>query len=204
MLSSESELDKALLQERLAKLTGGIAKLRVIGASSGELKERRDRAEDAVCAVRGALKHGCLYGGGFGLVYVVSKLPSTLVNDQILKPAMMEPVFRLLSNVGVLPSEVNRVLAPLKASAEHFDQTGIAIVYDAANNRHANAANASIYDSTPAVIEAIRNSISIATLLGTLGGVVVFPRDDAFERSDARDESDFKRNADWNPADERP
>lgn len=204
MENAESELDKALLQERLAKLTGGVAKLKVIGASSGELKERRDRAEDAVCAVRGALKHGCLYGGGFGLVYASGKLDTTLVNEKILKPAMLEPVKRLLRNVGVREEALDETIQPIKNSAAEFDQTGVAIVFNAAEAEHVNAAEAGIFDSTPAVLEAMRNSISIATLLGTLGGVVVFPRDEAFERVDARDEADFKRNSSYNPSDERP
>jgi hypothetical protein len=60
-----------------------------------------------------------------------------------------------------------------------------------------------VYDSIPAVRESIKNSLSIATLLGTLGGAVVFPRDSEFERSEARDTAEFNRNAGINPADER-
>lgn len=234
--NAESELDRSLLQERLAKLTGGIAKLRVIGASNGELRERRDRAEDAVCAVRGALKHGCLFGGGWGLMYCRSKLPDTDVCNEILRPALLEPVRRLLSNSGITEQSVirrpstllqkilsqgptpiqanntiNSILSRLNASASNPNleiNSGLlssgAEVFDAANQVFVNAVEAGIFDSVPAVIEAIRNSISIATLLGTLGGVVVFPRDEEFERQDARDAQDYLRNANYNPADDRP
>jgi hypothetical protein len=60
-----------------------------------------------------------------------------------------------------------------------------------------------ILDSLPAVKEALKNSISIATLLGTLGGCVVFPRDKDVDKTEGRDYNDFMRNANYNPADER-
>ncbi len=196
----ESDLDKLLLQERLGKLTGGIAKLRVIGASNGELKEKRDRAEDAVCAVRGAIKHGCLPGGGWVLLKVISLLDSTdPVMREVLKPALMEPVFRLLFNCGMNESEAARVIDPILQAMKE----GRVLVYDAMEDKHGDPVDLGVLDSTPAVLEAIRNSISIAALLGTLGGTVVFSRDVALERSEARDTQEWMRNANVNEADER-
>ena len=76
-------------------------------------------------------------------------------------------------------------------------------VYDFAAHRWVGAFEAGVLDSTPAVLEAVRNSLSIASILGTLGGVVVFPRDHAFERRQAEGQADYIA-ATSNPADERP
>ena len=196
----ESELDRILLQERLGKLTGGIAKLRVVGASNGELKEKRDRAEDAVCSVRGAIKHGCLPGGGWALLKAAAGLDDNPINECVLKPALIEPVARLLSNCGMDDHEIQMTLNPILAGLRE----GKTIVYDAMERRHGDAVELGVLDSTPAVVEAIRNSISIASLLGTLGGTVVFARDVELERSEARDTNEWIRTANHNPADERP
>lgn len=201
--NAASEFDRILLQERYGKLTGGIAKLRVLGASNGELKEKRDRAEDAVCAVRGAIKHGCLPGGGWTLMRAVKALneryPGDPVIDQILKQALMEPVYRLLFNCGQTESEIQTTLEPIIQGMREDK----AIVYDAMSGTHGDPIKLGILDSTPAVLEAVRNSISIASLLGTLGGTVVFARDAALERSEASATQDWMRNANGNEADER-
>ena len=186
-----SEYDKILLQERLGKLTGGIAKLRVIGASNGELKEKRDRAEDAVCAVRGAIKHGCLPGGGWTLLKVISLLEDNSINTNVLKPALMEPVYRLLFNCGMTDDEVQKVIDPILLAMKD----GKTLVYDALDNKHGDAIEMGILDSTPAVLEAIRNSISAASNLSTLGGIICFRRDDQLEREEARATSSFMRDS---------
>lgn len=196
----ESELDRMLLQERIAKLSGGIAKLKVIGASNGELKEKRDRAEDAVCAVRGTIKHGCVPGGGWVLMKLCNLLPRDPITDSVLRPALMEPVYRILTNCGIVDDEEwKSVLAPILIGIA----SNKTVVYDALEGRHVDAFTGGILDSTPAVLEAIRNSISIASLLGTLGGAVVFKRDLELERSEAQVTQQFLRDANTNPADER-
>ena len=200
LLKPESEYDARLIQERLGKLTGGIAKLRVIGASNGELKEKRDRAEDSVCAVRGAIKHGCLPGGGWALMKVVSKLEDTNpINAEILKPALMEPIRRLLSNCGLSEDEFKGILDPILQGL----RDGKKIVYDALEQVHGDAIDLGVLDSTPAVLEATRNSISCSSQLGTLGSICVFNRDEELERTEARATSDFIRQANTNEADER-
>lgn len=199
----EGQLDAILLQERLGKLGGGIAKLRVVGSSNGELKEKRDRADDAVCAVRGAIKHGCLPGGGWTLLRCIRELtrayPGDPVMNKVLKPALLEPVMRLLSNCGMSETESMKTLEPVLRGISE----GKTVVYDAMEDRHGDAVELGILDSTPAVVEAVRNSISIASQLGTLAAIIAFPRDAAFERSEARDTADFIRNANTNEADER-
>lgn len=198
-----SEYDKILLQERLAKLTGGIAKLRVVGSSNGELREKCDRADDAVCAVRGAIKHGCLPGGGWGLLKATAELfklyPEDLVVKEVLGPALGEPVMRLYHNCGMTDDEIARILTPINAGCSGGEK----VVYDLMEDRHGDPVELGILDSAPAVIEAIRNSLSIAAQMGTVCGVVVFPRDGELERKEALDVQEWLRNANINPADER-
>lgn len=197
----ESQLDAILTNERKAKLTGGIAKLHVIGASNGELKEKKDRAEDAVCAVRGALKNGCLPGGGWALLKLIWTLPSDPINDEILKPALLAPFERLVSNSGVTqPEEFKAILDPIMAGIVD----GQTIVYDFLNQKHVDAFEGGVLDSTPAVREALRNSMSIATQAGTLGGIIVFARDHELERKEAANTASWLRDASVNEADQRP
>lgn len=196
---ASSEYDRRVLQVRLGNLSGGIARLSVVGSSNGELKEKRDRVDDAVCAVRGAIRHGCLPGGGWALLKVSSMLSDDPINDKILKPALMEPVHRLLSNCGMSDNEIRTALTPVLEGIRDEKQ----VVYDAYNHVHGDALKLGVLDSTPAVLEAIRNSLSIASLLGTLGGTVVFVRDSALERSEARATQEWMRNANLNEADER-
>jgi chaperonin GroEL len=183
-----SKLDATILQERIGKVSGGIAKLRVVGPSTGDVKERRDRADDAVCAVRGALKHGYLSGGGKTLVKLSTGLeyPSSHVRD-VLGPALLEPVQRMLSNAGLDSDAIKTII--FKLSTEKTK------VFDAMEMEYVEPLEGGILDSTPAVLEAIRNSIGIATVLGTLGGAVVFPRDKEFERREAKEAHDYLRDS---------
>jgi len=197
--SAESELDRRILQERLGKVTGGIAKLRVVGASNGELREKKDRADDAVCAVRGAMKHGVLPGGGWALRKLSSKMMGTPVLEEILAPALLVPVERLYRNAGLNEVECLSLVATKTLPDS-------AATYDCLNMQWVDAFDAGLLDSTPAVLEALRNSVSIASLLGTLGGVVVFQRDDEFERMEGKATADFHRDIEsgaMRPANER-
>jgi chaperonin GroEL len=196
----ESDADKIWLQERVGKLTGGIAKLHVVGSSNGELKEKAARAEDAVCAVRGAIRYGCLPGGGWMLLKLCSLLSDAdAVVSNVLKPALIVPVDRLLKNCGFNDNDIKRILSPVLEGL----RDGKTVVYDAYEHRHGDPVELGVLDSTPAVLEAIRNAISIASQLGTLGGTVVFHRDTQFERTEAHNAQDFERNANINEANER-
>lgn len=198
--NAESDLDLRLINERIGKLTGGIAKLKVIGASNGELKEKSDRAEDAVCAVRGAIKYGCLPGGGWTLLKIISALDSSdSIVREVLKPALMEPVGRLLTNCGFNDEEIKQALVPVLEGIA----SGQTVVYDCFNHKHVDPVEGGLLDSTPAVLEAVRNSISIASLLGTLGGAVVQLRDFQLDRKEAHDTQQWLRDANINEANER-
>lgn len=191
-----SQLDKLILQERAAKLSGGIARLKVIGSSHGETKERRDRAEDAVCGVRGAIASGILLGGGHSLLKLSLLVHEKCVEDGgavdvVLGHALLEPVYVLLENAGLTFEERGAIVKKLRGAIG----SGEGLIYDAASHEYVDAVEAGILDSYPAVCEAIRNSISIAALLGTLGGTIVFPRDIQLEQTEARDTANFLRDA---------
>lgn len=191
----ESQYEKIWIEERLAKLTGGIAKLIVSGASAGEIREKRDRAEDATCALRGAFKHGCIPGAGWGLIAchmlaataeAKTKEDETVVTE-VLQPALLQPIQRLMTNAGLNDDEVKQRIEEAFAGFEtEVDLTKVT-VWDGITDTFRPAIEAGIVDSLPAVVEALRNSISIATLLGTLGGTVVFQRDVQVERQDSSD-----------------
>jgi chaperonin GroEL len=168
----------------------------VVGSSTGDIRERKDRADDAVRAVQGALKAGVLPGGGWTLLKLVDTLTESYANTdgvvgdivrEVICPALREPFIKLVQNVGLTQEEFKGIEP--KVSADN-DQ-----VWDAANNEMVDAFESGILDSVPAVLEAIRNSVAIATLLGTLGGVVVFNRDAQMELEEARAALDFDKNS---------
>ena len=202
---AESAMDASFMKERLAKLSGGIAKLKVIGSSNGELKERRDRAEDSVCAVRGAIQSGALIGGGWTLAHLAEILPDTQVCNDIISPALSEPIEVLWRNSGVPEDQVLGIRDRVCKSVT--DLTGYpkaTEIFDAARGEFCNALAWGILDSTPAVRDAIKNAISNATLLGTLGGCIVQPRDREVELKEARDAADWERIKGQNINDEHP
>ncbi len=206
--SAPSEYDARLMKERLACLTGGIAKLTVVGSSNGELRERKDRADDAVQAVKGAIRHGALPGGGWTLLRISTELAKRYPNNDIiakvLEPALEEPVVRLFENTGSSPADTRgRIQWLCNEITDGHDKARTARVLSLPSYEAVNATKAGLLDSTPAVLEAIRNSIGIATLNGTLGGIVVFERDEEHERSEAAANEDFVRNANVTPANER-
>ncbi len=206
------KLEKDSLQQRIGKLTGGIARLKVIGPSTGEIRERKDRADDAIRAIQGAVKHGCLPAGGYGLMSCINVLrtsnidveeyrqvhpswmfwktsiidvPSVLFDVLVL--SLEAPIRRLYANVGMNEQEVDSVLETLEDNAAN----DIPCIYNALSREWADAPSEGLMDSLPAVLEAVRNSLSIASLLGTLGGTVVFHRNEDMEMAEARHARQF-------------
>lgn len=172
----ESDYERRELQVRLGKLTSGIARLSIYAPTAGDTREKRDRADDAWCAIRGAIRHGVLPGGGFTLVKLSGDLAShasstkdlvTRAAANILSDALLEPVKKLYSNYGYNVDKVDQAVTALLTSN---DKT-----FDIMTQRW--VPKSDLLDSLPACLEAIRNSVSIASLLGTLGGVVSFYRD---------------------------
>ncbi len=203
--NSESAAEKMWFEERLGKITNGIAKLTIFGGSNGELKEAHDRCEDAVCAVRSAIGHGALPGGCRIAIDMANKLCEELPEGdparEVLMPSLISLPNRLLDNAGYNPEEAFEVLKTLMSDPE--------LVYDIENMRYGKAEELGLFDATRAVSESLSNAVSLANVLGTMGGLVCHPRDSEFERSEARADSEFDRavsnpNQFVNEANERP
>lgn len=198
--NAESEIEKTLLEERLGKLTKGIAKLKIFAATSGDLKERHDRCEDAVCAVRGSLRDGVLPGGCRMWLTLAKILQSSEEFPEeasfVLANSMLDTFNKMMSNAGYTEDEINEIAAKLFADDN--------LVYDVENQECGDAFDLGILDSTPAVVQAIRNAASIATILGTLGATICFPRDNDLERMESMENSQFLQQTQCsNPANER-
>lgn len=192
MKQSESKIEKILLEERLGKLTNGIAQLKIYGSSNAELKEKADRAEDAVCAVRAAISHGCLPGGCRVLINLLIGLLAETENKEIMQdvliPSLAAPFYKLLDNAGYNVDEQQEILGKLLENKD--------LVYDVENGVFGKAKDLGIFDATLAVEQALKNAVSIASVMGTLGGIVAFPRDGQLERQHALDEENFRQTLD--------
>lgn len=160
-----SDYDKEKLQERLAKLAGGVAVIKVGAATEIEMKEKKDRVEDALHATRAAVEEGIVAGGGVILLRaqeVVKQLMDTLVGDeklgaQIVFRALEEPMRVIVSNAGFEPSVVvNQVRL----------STG-AYGFDAKNGVYGDMVEAGIIDPAKVSRSALENAASIAGLLLT-------------------------------------
>jgi len=202
---SNSKIEKILLEEELGKITSGIAQLKVYGGSVGELKEKADRAEDAVCAVRAALTSGCLPGGGRVLLNLSEFLASKFSKDEVVLnvviPSLLTPFYKLLNNAGYNDDEVNDIVDKLVSDKK--------IVYNIESQEFGTPEEMGLFDATPAVVQALINAVSIASVMGTLGGIVCFKRDNEFETKAALEDIHFKKtleNAEFikNEANERP
>ena len=176
---SSSKVDEMDLNVRIGKISGGIAKLTVRDISDSQIRETKDRAEDAICAIRGAITKGILPGGCRILLDLSLKAAEDKKESikEILQPSFFEPFTWLLKNCGLNEDEMKKIILTLLDNKN--------IVYDALNSEFGNAFDLGILDSQPAVVEAIRSAISISSLLGTLGGIIVFGRDEDLERTKA-------------------
>lgn len=205
MAQAESQAEKLMLEERIGKITNGIAKLTIFGGSNGELKEAHDRCEDAVCAVRSAIGHGALPGGCRLAIDMSLKLAQELPEGdparEVLISSLMSLPQKLLDNAGYHDEEIGEVISKLVREED--------LVYDVENQLYGKAEELGLFDATKAVSESLSNAVSIANVLGTMGGMVCHPRDETFERSEARLDSEFTRavenpNQFTNEANERP
>lgn len=205
MNGAESQAEKIMLEERLGKITNGIAKLTIYGGSNGELKEAHDRCEDAVCAVRSTISHGAVPGGcrlAIDMaVKLLQELPEGHPSREVLAPSLLALPAKLLDNSGHNNDEIQEIISELIQNPDS--------VYDAENQRYGKPEDLGLFDATKAVSESLSNAVSIASVLGTCGGLVCYPRDDVFERSEAKADSEFMKttenpNQHVNEANERP
>lgn len=165
---STSEFDKEKLQERLAKLAGGVAVIKVGAATETELKERKLRMEDALNSTRAAVEEGIVSGGGTALINVYSKVADLeLEGDEktganIVLRALEEPVRQIAENAGL---EGSIVVERLKG-----EEAGIG--FDAANGEWVNMVDAGIVDPTKVTRSALQHAASVAAMFLTTEAVV--------------------------------
>ncbi|MCR9177541.1 MAG: chaperonin GroEL [Alphaproteobacteria bacterium] len=167
---TSSDYDREKLQERLAKLAGGVAVIRVGGATEIEVKERKDRVDDAMHATRAAVQEGILPGGGTALVYAIKALAKLkpVNNDQavgvnIVRRAMEAPARQIATNAGHDGSVVVGKLLESKDSDWGFD---------AQAGEFTNLVKAGIIDPTKVVRSSLQNAASVAALLITTEAMI--------------------------------
>jgi chaperonin GroEL len=172
---STSDYDREKLQERLAKLSGGVAVINVGAATETELKEKKARVEDALHATRAAVEEGIVPGGGVALIRAQSaldKLKGTedeKVGVEIVRRALEEPIRMIAQNAG---AEGSIVVARVKESKEkNFG-------YNAATDAYEDLVKAGVIDPTKVTRTALQNAASIAGLLLTTEAVVVEKKED--------------------------
>src|ERR1700680_2644563 len=165
-----SDYDREKLQERLAKLAGGVAVIRVGGATEVEVKERKDRVDDAMHATRAAVEEGILPGGGVALLRASEVLKKLrMQNDdqktgvEIVRKALSAPARQIASNAG----EDGSVIV-----GKILEKDQYAYGFDAQNGEYANLVSKGIIDPTKVVRAALQNAASIAGLLITTEAMV--------------------------------
>lgn len=168
---STSEFDKEKLQERLAKLSGGVAVIEVGAATETELKERKLRMEDALNATRAAVEEGIVSGGGSALVNVladVEKVVEDLTGEEkigarIILKALQEPLNQIAINAGLEGAVI----------VENVKKAGKGMGFDVLNEKYVNMIEAGIIDPTKVTRSALQNAASVAgTFLTTEAAVV--------------------------------
>jgi chaperonin GroEL len=165
-----SDYDREKLQERLAKLAGGVAVIRVGGATEVEVKERKDRVDDAMHATRAAVEEGIVAGGGVALLLatkVLSKLKpendDQKVGIDIVRRALQSPVRQIAENAGVDGSIVVGKL---------LESTTVNLGFDAQTGQYVDMLKAGIIDPTKVVRTALQDAASVAGLLVTTEAMV--------------------------------
>jgi len=165
---SDSEFDKEKLQERLAKLSGGVAVIKVGAATEVEMKAKKDKIEDALNATRAAVEEGIVAGGGVALIRALNALDDVKLKEDekigfnILKRALEEPLRQIAQNAG---KDGSVVAAEVKKGSGGFG-------YNAAADEYVDMFKAGIIDPTKVVRSALQNAVSAASMLLTTEAVV--------------------------------
>ena len=173
---TKSEFDKEKLQERLAKLAGGVAVIRVGASTETEMKEAKLRLEDALAATRAAVEEGIIAGGGSAYIHAskeVAKLATTLEGDEktganIILKALEAPLFRISANAGL---EGSVIINKVRES-----EPGIG--FDALNERYVDMVSEGILDPAKVTRSALQNATSVASTLLTTEAVVSTIKED--------------------------
>ena len=171
-----SDFDREKLQERLAKLAGGVAVIRVGAATETEMKEAKLRMEDALNATRAAVEEGVISGGGSAYIHAskeVKKLTETLIGDEktgaeIILKALEAPLYHISANAGLEGSVIiNKVR-----------ESEVGTGFDALNGEYVNMIDAGILDPAKVTRSALQNATSVASTLLTTESVVANIKED--------------------------
>lgn len=174
--TTTSEYDKEKLQERLAKLSGGVAVIRVGAATETEMKEKKLRMEDALNATKAAVEEGIIAGGGCSYVHAqpeVAKLIDSLTGDektgaQIVYKALEAPLYCIADNAGVEGSVV----------VNEIKNSEVGVGYDAMNDKYVDMVKAGILDPLKVSRSALQNATSVASTYLTTEAVVAEIKED--------------------------
>ncbi len=165
-----SDYDKEKLQERLAKLSGGVAVLKIGAATEVEMKEKKARVEDALHATRAAVEEGIVPGGGVAYLRAAGKLTNAKTGNEdqatgveIVRKALEEPIRQIVANAGV---EASVVVNKVKEGKDDFG-------FNAFNEQYENLVKSGVLDPTKVARTALENAASVAALLLTTEATVV-------------------------------
>ena len=173
--NTTSDYDKEKLQERLAKLSGGVAVLKIGAATEIEMKEKKARVEDALHATRAAVEEGIIAGGGVAFVRAISGLDKLKGENldqttgiKIIQKALSEPLKQIVNNAGLEGAVVlNKIL-------EGKDDFG----FNAATDKYEDLIKAGVIDPTKVARTALENAASVSSLLITTEAVVYEKKED--------------------------
>ncbi len=171
-----SEFDKEKLQERLAKLAGGVAVIRVGAATETEMKEAKLRMEDALNATRAAVEEGIISGGGSAYIHAAKKVAELVKNlegdektgAKVVLKAMEAPLFHIAANAGL---EGSVIINKIKESE-------VGVGFDAYNETYVNMIEAGIIDPVKVTRSALQNATSVASTMLTTESVVADIKED--------------------------
>ncbi len=165
-----SDYDKEKLQERLAKLSGGVAVLKIGASTEVEMKEKKARVEDALHATRAAVEEGIVPGGGVAYIRTIKKLEEVKTDNadqktgvDIIRKVLEEPIRQIVANAGM---EGSVVVNEIKAGKDDFG-------FNAQSEKYENLIKAGVIDPTKVTRIAIENASSVASLLLTTEATIV-------------------------------
>merc|ERR1711972_1247976 len=168
--NTTSEYEKDKLKERLAKLSGGVAVIKVGGASEVEVNEVKDRLNDALCATKASLEEGIVPGGGTALLYAARKLESMKLDNldqqvgvDTIKAALKQPCIQIAQNAGAEGAVVVQTLQK---------EENLSLGFNAATGEYVNMVEAGIIDPTKVVRTALADAASVASLMTTTEAII--------------------------------
>ena len=170
ILETKSEYDKENLQERLAKIAGGVAVIGVGAATEVEMKDKKLRIEDALSATKAAVEEGIVSGGGTALINVIPKVESIMntleggekLGAEIVLKALEEPVKQIAINAGLEPAVI----------VDKVKNSEVGVGFDAAKEQYVDMKKAGIVDPTKVTRNALQNAASIASMVLTTESLV--------------------------------